>query len=101
MPAAHLIFEEAGEQQALCGGGLQRLAITRLCRVENEVIEDGREIGRRRQLRIGVCRDLRVMREHAGVVEQFLAIDGRVGDFQQAGVEELERLTVIDGEQFP
>jgi hypothetical protein len=41
------------------------------------------------------------MREHAGVVEQFLAIDGRVGDFQQAGVEELERLTVIDGEQFP
>jgi hypothetical protein len=41
------------------------------------------------------------MRQDARVVEQFLPIRRRVGNLQEAGVEELERLTVVDREQFP
>jgi small-conductance mechanosensitive channel len=41
------------------------------------------------------------VRQHAGVVEQFLSIDGGLGYVLKAQEEELQRLPTIGREQFP
>jgi hypothetical protein len=41
------------------------------------------------------------MRQHAGVVEQLLPIDARVGKILKTLKEKLQRLPMIDGDQFP
>src|SRR5690606_24986647 len=51
------------------------------------------EVGFRRRRHLGV------VREHAGVVEQLLPIDGSVCGLAQAVGEELERAKMIDGDQ--
>ncbi len=68
---------------------------------EHKVVEDVAEGLRGRQLVIRLCRGLRVVREHAGVVEQLLAIDARLAYIPKAKHEELQGLAMIDREQFP
>jgi hypothetical protein len=41
------------------------------------------------------------VRQHAGVVNQLLPIDVRVGKVLQTLKEKLQRLLMIDGDQFP
>jgi hypothetical protein len=41
------------------------------------------------------------VRQHAGVVEQLLPIDGGVGYVLKTQNEKLQRLPLIDREQFP
>jgi len=96
--AAHLIFEEAREHEALRARGLHEVMILRHHGVHHEVIEHRGERRRRRHLQFGGRRDLRVVSQNARVVEQFLTIHARIGDVLQTRDEELERATLIDGE---
>ena len=66
--------------------------------VHHEVIEDGAKRRGRRHLEFGGRGDLRVVRQHARVVQQLLTIDARIGDVLKTRDEELERATLIDGE---
>jgi hypothetical protein len=61
---------------------------------------DHAEVRWGRQIDRGVGRDLSVVRQHAGVVEQFRAVDVGAGDVLQALEEELQRLPVIGREQL-
>ena len=70
-------------------------------RVGYKLIENHAEIRGSRPIDVGLCGDLRVVREHTGVVEQFLAIDGGLGDVLKAQDEELQRLPMIRRDQFP
>jgi len=65
------------------------------------MVEDRAEIRGSRQIDIGLCGDLSLMSQHAGVVEQLLSIDGGSGYVLKAQDEELQRLPMIGREQFP
>jgi hypothetical protein len=69
-------------------------------RVDDEVIEDRAEVRRRRESDGGVRGHLRVVRQHARVVEQFRMIDVGSGDILQALEEEFQRLPMIGREQL-
>src|SRR4051794_24778 len=64
------------------------------------MIEDDTEIRWSRQVDAGVGRELRVMGQHAGVVEQFVPIDARLGYVFEAPDEELKCLPMIRREQL-
>jgi hypothetical protein len=65
------------------------------------MVEDRAEIPRSRYIDVGLCRYLGIVRQHAGVVEQLLPIDGGVGYVLKTQNEKLQRLPLIDREQFP
>jgi hypothetical protein len=69
--------------------------------VEHKMVEDRTEIRGSRQLDIGLGGYLGLVRQHAGVVEQLLSIDGGSGYVLKAQDEELQRLPMIGREQFP
>ena len=94
---AHLILEEASEQQTLCASRLHQVTVVGHRRVDDELVEDDAEVFRRGNLRFGVHGDLRVVRQHAGVVEQLLTIDSGIRDVLQTRHEELECAALVDG----
>jgi len=49
----------------------------------------------------GLCGYLGIVRQHTGVIEQFLSIDGRFGDVLEAQKEELQDMAMVGSEQFP
>ena len=65
------------------------------------MVEDRAEIRGSRHIDVGLCGDLGIVRQQAGVVEQLLSIDGGLGDVLQAQNEKLQCLPMIDREQFP
>ncbi len=67
-------------------------------RVRHEKIEHRAEIRGSRQIDVGLCGDLGVVRQYARVVEQFLAIHGGLGDVLQAQNEEIQCLPMINRE---
>src|SRR5258708_1552576 len=99
VPLAHLILEEPDEHQALCASRFHHQAVWLEAPVEHKMVQDRAEIRRSRQLDIGLSGYLGVVRQHAGVVEQLLSIDGGSGYLLQAQDEELQRLPVIGREQ--
>ena len=99
--AARLVLEEPGQQQALRRRGLQQLRVVEHRGVEDELIEDGGQRGRRRHVADALGGDERVVGQDAGVVEQFLAIDRAVAHVLQSGHEELEGSPLVDGQKFP
>ena len=101
MPLAHLIFEEPRQQQALRARRFHHQAVVQQGRVGYKMVEDGAEIRGSRPITVGLCGYLSVVRQHAGVVEQFLSIDGGLGYVLKAHEEELQRLPLISREQFP
>ena len=98
---AHLIFEEPRQQQALRARRFHHQAAAQQGRVGYEMVEDHAEIRGSRPIDVGLCGYLSVVRQHAGVVEQFLSIDGGLGYVLKALDEELQRLPMIGREQFP
>ncbi len=101
MPPAHLILEEPGEEQALCAGHFHHLRVAAQRAVGDEVVEDRAQIFGGRPIGRGPRRDLGVVREDAGVVQQLLPIDGRVGDIPKTHEKKLEDVPLIGREQFP
>ncbi len=95
MSPAHLVFEEPGQQEALRARGLHHLAVGGVRRIEHERVEHLVKAGRGGEVADGMRRDLRVVSEHAGVVQQLLAIDRRIREFLQTLVEEFECQPVI------
>ena len=65
------------------------------------MVEDRAEIRGSRHIDVGLCGYLGIVRQHAGVVEQLLPIDGGLGYVLKAQNEKLQRLPMIDREQFP
>ncbi len=65
------------------------------------MVEDHAEIRWSRPINVGLCGYLSVVRQHAGVVKQFLSIDSGLGYVLKAQKEELQRLPMISREQFP
>ena len=99
MPPAHLILEEPRQHQALRASRFQQ-AVPQRASVGNKMVEDVAETPGRRQLDIGLCGYLGVVRQHAGVVNQLLAVDGRPGYVLKVHEEELQHLPVTGREQF-
>ena len=97
---AHLTLKEPGEQEALRARRLHHQAVVHQARVEYKVVEDVTEVHRSRQLVSRLCRGLRVVSKHAGVVQQLLAIDAGLADILKAKHEERQGFARIDGEQF-
>ena len=92
VPSAQLVLEESGKQQALRTCRFHHRAIVPQARVEHEMVEHLSEARRRRQIGRRVRGDPGVMREHTGVVQQFLVINGGFRHFLQTHNEKLERL---------
>ena len=92
VPPAQLVLEESGKQQALGACRFHHRAVVPQARVEHEMVEHLGERGRRRQIDRRVCGDPGVMREHTGVVQQFLVIDGGFRHLLQTHDEKLQRL---------
>ena len=72
---AHLVFEEASHEQAVRAGRLEHLGVDWHVGRGHEVVEDRTQRGGRRKLGVGVGGDLRVVRQHARVVEQLAPVD--------------------------
>ena len=89
---AQLVLEESGKQQALGTRRFHHRAVVLQARVEHEMVEHRGECGRRCQIDRRVCRYLSVMREHTGVVQEFLVIDGGSRHLLQTHNEKLQRL---------
>jgi hypothetical protein len=69
-------------------------------RVGDEVVEDLAEIRGSRQIDVWSGGHLGVVRQKARVVKQFLSIDIGLGDLLKPHDEKLQRLPMIDREQF-
>src|SRR5688572_26275800 len=96
----HLILEKAGEEQTLRTSGLHQMTVIGKRGVHDELLEDDAEVFRRGHLEFDAYGDLRVVRQYAGVVQQFLSIDPALRNVLQAHDEELECATFVYGEQF-
>ena len=81
--------------QSLCSGDNPTDRNAGVSSVEHERLKDVGQARRRRQIVDGMRRHLRVVREHAGVVQQLLPIDGRIDDFLQTDVEEFKGLSMV------
>ena len=92
VPPAQLVLEESGQQQALGACRFHHRAVVPQARVEHEMVEHLGECGRRRQIGRRVRGDPGVVREHTGVVQQFLVINGGFRHLLQTHDEKLERL---------
>ena len=100
VPPAHLILEEPRQQQALRARRFHHQAVVQQGRVGHKMVEDHAEIRGSRPIDVRLCGYLSVVRQHAGVVEQFLSIDRGLGYVLKAQEEELQRLPIIGREQF-
>src|SRR5690606_34634998 len=80
-------------------GGLHHAAVAEMLDAADEVVEHESQVWRGGEVGFRRRRHLGVVREHAGVVEQLLPIDGSVCGLAQAVGEELERAKMIDGDQ--
>ncbi len=100
MPSAHLFLEEPGQQEALGACYLHHRAVSGHGCVRYEVIEDDAEIRGSWPFIRGVGGDLRVVRQHTGVVEKFLPIDGGFGHVLEPRHKKLQHLSVVSCEQF-
>lgn len=100
VPAPHLILKKAGEEQTLRSGDFHHQPVLQQRRVEYKMIEDRAESCRSGHLLIGFGGDERVVRQHAGVVQQLLAIDCRPGDVLKASKEKFQRLPIVRCEEF-
>src|SRR5713226_10459400 len=89
VPPAHLIFEEPRQQQALRARRFHHQAVVQQGRVGYKMVEDHAEIRGSRPIDVGLCGYLSVVRQHAGVVEQLLSINGGLGYALKAQEEEL------------
>ena len=79
MSPTHLVLKETCEQQALRPGGLQHGAVTLEGGVQDEVVKHGPEGFGGGHLAVSLRRHLGVVRQHAGVVEQLLAVNRPFG----------------------
>ena len=68
--------------------------------IEHEGVERGGQRRGRRQFADGMRRYLRVVREHTGVVEQFLPVDSRINYALQSDVKEFKGLAMIAAQKF-
>lgn len=84
VPPPHLVFEEPAEKQALCAGRLHHEPVVQQGRVDDEVIEHCAERCGCGKFLIGLSGNQSVVREHTGVVQEFLAVDFRPRDVLQA-----------------
>src|SRR5207302_299596 len=75
VPPAHLILEEARQQQTLRSRGFHHETVVQQRRVGHKMIEDPAEIRRSWQVDVRLCGYLSVVRQHASVIKQFLSID--------------------------
>ena len=100
VPAPHLIFKEPGEHEALRTCGFHHSAVVQRRRAGDKTIVHRAQIGRRREFIISVCRDLRKVREHAGVVQELVPIDRGLGHVAKPDHEELQCPAVVASEQF-
>ena len=100
VPGTHLILEEPRQQQTLRPGGFHQQPVVPRCRIRHEQIEDRAETRWRPKVDGWMCGNLGVVRKHARVVEQLLAVDGRLGHVLQPYKKELERPRMIDREQL-
>ena len=99
VPSTHLVLEESCQEQAL-GARRFHQAVVQQGRVRHEMVEDRAEVPRSRHIEVGLGRYLGIVRQQAGVVEQLLSIDRGLGDVLQTQHEKLQRLPMIDREQF-
>jgi len=95
VPAAHLILKEPRQEQALCACHLHHQAVVMEARVRHEVVEDRAEIRGSRPIAVGGCGHVRIVRQHAGVIQQLVPIDGRLGHVLETQEEELQGLPRI------
>ena len=75
----HLVLKETCEQQALRPGGLHHGTVTLEGGVQDEVVKHGPEGFGGGHLAVSLRRHLGVVRQHAGVVEQLLAVNRPFG----------------------
>ena len=97
----HLRFKETRQQQALGSRRLHHLRVMKERRVGDKMIEHGAEVRGRRPVDVRLGRDLSVVCQDARVVEELACVFGWVRYILQRLKEELERLPLIDRQQFP
>lgn len=97
---AHLVLEEAGQQEALRAGHFHRFGVMDERRISHEVIEDDAQVLGSRPFAGGPSGDLRIVREHTCVVEEFPLIDRRFRDILKPKDEELQHAPMVNREQF-
>ena len=101
MPAAGApIFEETGQHQALRPGGFHHHAVAQQRGVDDEVVEDGAQVRRRRQVGRRRCGHLRVVGQYARVVEELVPVDVGAGDVLQAQEKEVQGLALVGSQQL-
>src|SRR4029453_12750934 len=93
--STHLVLEKSRQQQALSARRFHHRAVMQEGCVGHKMVEHCAEIRGNRHIDGGVCGDLDVVRQYARVVEQFLSIDGGLGDALQAKNKELQCLPTI------
>jgi hypothetical protein len=96
VPSTQLVLEESRQQQALRACRFHHQAVMQEGRIRYKMVEDIIESRWSRQVDVGLRGDLGVVRQQAGVVKQFLLIDGGLGYVLQALNEKLQRLPVVD-----
>ena len=85
----------------MCARRFHHQTVVQQGRVRHKMVEHRAEIPRSRHIDLGLCRDLGIVRQQAGVVEQLLSIDGGLGYVLKPQNEKLQRLPTIDRELLP
>lgn len=100
VPLAHLILEKPCQQQALRACHFHHDAVPQQRAVRHEMVEDLTEVSGSWPFDVGLRRYLRVVRQYAGVVQQFVLIDVGLGHIPKAGYEELQGARTVGRQQF-
>jgi hypothetical protein len=98
VPSTHLVLEESRQQQALGARRFHHRTAIQQRRVPHKSVEHHAEIRGSPHIDRVLDGDLGVVREHAGVVKQFVSIDCRLDDVLQALREEVECLPMVNRE---
>jgi len=101
VPPTHLVLEESRQQQTLCSRRFHHQPVMQQYGATHKMVEDHAKIRGSRHIDVGLRGYLRVVRQQAGVVEQLLSIDAGLGQVLKAQNEKLQRLPMINREQFP
>jgi hypothetical protein len=100
VPAPHLILEEPRQQETLRSRRLHDRAVIQRRPPRDEAIVYRAEIRRRCKFVFAARRDLCKVGKHAGVVQQLVVVDRRLGHVPESHDEELQCPAMIVAEEL-